>query len=48
MKEGKLKDVNNIQEMLKDLFAEIRQEILEGELDDHLGNISMFQAVYKF
>lgn len=37
MKEGKLKDANDIQEMLKAQFAEILEEMLVAELDHELG-----------
>lgn len=32
-----VKTTKDVQEMLKDLFAEIIQEMLEAELDEHLG-----------
>ncbi|ACB84473.1 IS256 family transposase [Natranaerobius thermophilus] len=37
MKEGKLKDVNDIQDLLKEQFGELIEEMLEGELDHELG-----------
>ena len=37
MKEGKLKDVNDVQDILKDQFAEILQEMLEAEMEHELG-----------
>lgn len=37
MKEGKLKDANDIQEMLKEVFTEALEEMLEAELDHQLG-----------
>nr|WP_158212444.1 hypothetical protein [Natranaerobius trueperi] len=33
MKQGKLKDVNDIQEVLKEQFGELIEEMLESELD---------------
>ena len=37
MASGKLKDVTDIQELLKDQFKEIIEEMLEGELEEELG-----------
>lgn len=37
IKEGKLKDVKDIQDILKDAFGELLQEMLEAEMDNHLG-----------
>ena len=37
IKEGNLKDINDVQAMLKDLFASTVQEMLEAEMDTHLG-----------
>lgn len=37
MKEGELKDVNDIQSLLKEQFKDIMQEMLEAELDHELG-----------
>ena len=37
MASGKLKDVTDIQDLLKDQFKEIIEEMLEGELEEELG-----------
>ena len=37
IKEGNLKDLQDVQSMVKDLFASAMQEMLEAELDTHLG-----------
>lgn len=37
LQEYEVKDARDIQAMLKDLFADTVQEMLEAELDDHLG-----------
>ena len=37
IKEGNLKDLKDVQSMVKDLFASTMQEMLEAELDTHLG-----------
>ncbi|MCY0895852.1 MAG: IS256 family transposase [Alicyclobacillaceae bacterium] len=37
IKEGNLKDLNDVQSMIKDLFASTVQEMLEAEMDTHLG-----------
>ena len=37
IKENKMASVQDVQDMLKDLFAETLQEMLEAELDDSLG-----------
>lgn len=37
MKEGKLKDAKDVHEMLKTEFADVIQEMLEAEMDEHLG-----------
>ena len=37
IKENKMSSVQDVQDMLKDLFAETLQEMLEAELDDSLG-----------
>ncbi len=37
IQEYDVKTTKDVQEMLKDLFAEIIQEMLEAELDEHLG-----------
>jgi transposase-like protein len=37
IKEGNLKDLNDVQTMIKDLFASTVQEMLEAEMDTHLG-----------
>jgi putative transposase len=37
IKENKMSSVQDVQDMLKDLFAETLQEMLEAELDDTLG-----------
>jgi len=37
IKEGNLKDLHDIQSMIKDLFASTVQEMLEAEMDTHLG-----------
>jgi len=37
IKEYNLKDTDDIQSMLKDLFGETIQEMLEAEMDEHLG-----------
>ena len=36
IKEGNLKDLQDVQSMVKDLFASAMQEMLEAELDTHL------------
>jgi putative transposase len=37
IKEGNLKDLGDVQSMIKDLFASTVQEMLEAEMDTHLG-----------
>ena len=37
IKEGNLKDLKDVQSMVKDLFASTMQEMLEAEMDTHLG-----------
>ena len=37
IQEYDVKTTRDVQEMLKDLFAETIQEMLEAELDEHLG-----------
>ena len=37
IKEGNLKDLNDVQAMVKELFASAVQEMLEAEMDTHLG-----------
>lgn len=37
MKEGKLKDATDIQELLKRMFGDLLEEMLEAEIDDELG-----------
>jgi len=37
IKEGNLKDLNDVQSMIKGLFASTIQEMLEAEMDTHLG-----------
>lgn len=37
IREGNLKDLKDVQSMVKDLFASTMQEMLEAELDTHLG-----------
>ena len=37
LQEYEVKDARDIQAMLKDLFSDTIQEMLEAELDDHLG-----------
>ena len=37
IKEGNLKDLQDVQSMVKDLFASTMQEMLEAEMDTHLG-----------
>jgi len=37
IKEYQPKDVNDVQEALKDLLGETLEQMLEAELDDHLG-----------
>ncbi|WP_040289097.1 transposase, partial [Alicyclobacillus hesperidum] len=46
IRDGKLKDINDVQSMLKDLFASTVQEMLEAELDTHLG-YSKYDAKHK-
>jgi len=37
IKENNLKDVKDVQQVLKDMFADTLQEMLEAEMDDELG-----------
>ena len=37
MKEGKLKDVKDIQNLLKEQFKDVISEMLQAEMDNHLG-----------
>lgn len=37
IKDGNLKDLNDVQAMIKELFASTMQEMLEAEMDTHLG-----------
>jgi hypothetical protein len=46
IQDGKLKDIHDVQSMLKDLFASTVQEMLEAELDTHLG-YSKYDAKHK-
>ena len=46
IRDGKLKDIHDVQNMLKDLFASTIQEMLEAELDTHLG-YAKYDAKHK-
>nr|WP_067851100.1 transposase [Alicyclobacillus mali (ex Roth et al. 2021)] len=46
IRDGKLNDIHDVQNMLKDLFASTIQEMLEAELDTHLG-YTKYDAKHK-